>query len=68
MGVFTADELNRTALYSSLLQPIDFMTLTSVANNAPCNWVNFMQVSPVQFSSSAVNRPYNLNPNTPEVY
>jgi len=35
------------------LQPIKFVTLTRVTNNASCNWVNFVQVSSVQF----VNTP-----------
>ena len=41
-----------TSCYSSrtaALQPINFVTLTRVTNNASCNWVNLVQVSSVQF-------------------
>jgi len=37
---------------SATLQPINFVTLTRVTNNASCNWVNLVQVS-----STAVNSP-----------
>ena len=40
---------------TAALQPINFVTLTRVTNSASCNWVNLVQVSSVQFSSSAVN-------------
>ena len=36
-GRFIADELNWSAVRK--LQPINFMTLTRVTNNASCNWV-----------------------------
>ena len=45
-GVFTADQLN----WTPVLQPINFVTLTLVTNNASCNWVNLVQVSSVQFA------------------
>ena len=38
------------------LQPINFVTLTRVTNNASCNWVNSLQFSSVQFSSAAVKQ------------
>jgi len=31
------------------VQPINFVTLTRVTNNASCNWVNSVKVSSVQF-------------------
>ena len=34
---------------SATLQPINFVTLTRVTNNASCNWVNLVQVSSIQF-------------------
>ena len=33
------------------LQPINFVTLTRVTNNASSNWVNLVQVSSVQFDA-----------------
>ena len=47
-------ELNCCAR-TAALQPINFVTLTPVTNNASYNWVNLVQVSSVQFISSAVN-------------
>ena len=38
-------------LITAALQPINFVTLTRVTNNASCNWVNLVQVRSVQFSS-----------------
>ena len=40
-----------TRIAWSVVQPISFVTLTHATNNAPCNWVNLLQVSSVQFSS-----------------
>ena len=40
------------------LQPINFVTLTRVTNNASCNWVNLVQVSSVQFVCCAVNTAF----------
>jgi len=45
----------RTELNCSALQPISFVKLTRVTNHASCNWVNWVRVTSVQFSSSAVN-------------
>ena len=42
---------------TSGLQPINFVTLTRMTNNASCNWVNLVPVSSVQFSLPAVNSP-----------
>jgi len=50
---FRSDKLNWTPFRE--LQPINFVTLTRVTNDASCNWVSWVQVSSVQFSSSAVN-------------
>ena len=47
-AVFNADELNCSAR-TTALQPINFVTLMRVTNNAWCNWVNLVQVSSVQF-------------------
>ena len=47
-------ELNRIAR-TAALQPINFVTLTRVTNDASWNWVNSLQVSSVQFSSPTVN-------------
>ena len=40
---------------TAALQPINFVTLTRVTNDASWNWVNSLQVSSVQFSSPTVN-------------
>jgi len=49
-------QLNCCAL-TAALQPISFVTLTRVTNNASYNWVSLVQVRSVQFSSPAVNSP-----------
>jgi len=52
-AVFTADELNLTELNwrsrtaVRALQPMNFVTLTRVTNNASCNRVNLVRVSSV---------------------
>jgi len=40
---------------AAAVQPITFVTLTRVTNNASCNWVSLVQVNSVQLSSSGVN-------------
>jgi len=52
--VFTADELNCTerqfancSARAAALQPIGFVMLARVTNNASRNWVNLVQVSSV---------------------
>ena len=37
------------------MQPIRFVTLTRVTNNASCNWVNLVHLRSVQFVWHAVN-------------
>jgi len=58
-AVFNADEMNSTvcvlqftncSTHTAALQPINFVTLMRVTNNAWCNWVNLVQVSSVQFT------------------
>ena len=53
-AVFTADELNCTerqfancSARAAALQPIGFVMLARVTNNASRNWVNLVQVSSV---------------------
>ena len=41
---------------TAALQPINFVTVTRVTNNASCNWVNMVQVGSVQFSWATENR------------
>ena len=50
-GGFTAAEMIElnSSLRTRELQPINFVTLTRVTNNASCNWVNSVRVSSVQF-------------------
>jgi len=60
-AVFTADELNGTELNRSARLCIPAANQlrdadARVTNNASRNWVNLLQVSSVQFSSSAVNK------------
>jgi len=57
-AVFTAGELTELNCSPAALQPINFVTLTRVTNDALCNWVNSVQVSSVQVNSPAVNSPF----------
>jgi len=57
-AVFTAGELAELNCSPAALQPINFVTLTRVTNDALCNWVNSVQVSSVQVNSPAVNSPF----------
>ena len=58
----TGAEFAKCSARTAAPQPINFVTLTLVTNNASCNWVSLVHVSSVQFSSSAVNTALLFNP------
>ena len=49
VGELNSSELDWSSR-TAALQPINFVTLTRVANDASCNWVDLVPVSSVQFS------------------